>query len=189
MAGLMGNTQNTSFYYEFSGKEFFIRQGDITLEKADALVCAANQMLAGGGGVDAAIRQAGGPLIVSQCKKLGSCPTGSAVVTVAGNLKAKMVIHTVGPIWAGGDNGEEELLRSAYIESLKLAEEKGALSIIFPALSTGVYGYPLEKAAPLAIDAIYSYLKGSTTLVSAGLIIYEPSQINFYADLAHAIIG
>lgn len=189
MASLAGNTQNTCFYYEFSGKEFFIRQGDITLEKADALVCAANQMLAGGGGVDAAIRRAGGPIIVSQCKQIGGCPTGGAVATAAGNLKAKMVIHTVGPIWAGGHNGEEELLRSAYLESLKLAEEKGALSIIFPALSTGVYGYPLEKAAPLAIDTVYSYLKGSRTLVSAGLIVYELSQVNYYEDIAQAIIG
>lgn len=188
MSALVGKTPNSSYYHAWKGKEFFIRQGDITLETADALVCAANSMLAGGGGVDAAIRRAGGPTIVSQCKQIGSCPTGQAVVTEAGNLKAKMVIHTVGPIWTGGHNGEEELLRSAYLESLKLAEEKGALSIIFPALSTGVYGYPLEKAAPLAIDAVYSYLKGSKTLVSAGLIIYELSQVNYYESIAQAIL-
>src|SRR5512140_3931584 len=112
--------------------------GDITEEETDAIVNAANTRLSGGAGVDGAIHRAGGPAIMAETRKIGGCPTGQAVITTGGNLKAKQVIHTVGPVYQGGTKGEAELLRSAYLSSLKLAAAKGLKSIAFPAISTGV---------------------------------------------------
>jgi len=125
--------------------------GDITKETTDAIVNAANKDLAGGGGVDGAIHSAGGPAIMTECRKIGGCPTGQAVITTGGKLAAKYVIHTVGPVYSGGNKGEAELLQNAYGNSLKLAREKGLQSISFPAISCGVYGYPVDKAAHLAM--------------------------------------
>ncbi len=139
-----------------------IIQGDITGQDTDAIVNAANSSLMGGGGVDGAIHRAGGPAILEECKQIvakqGRLPTGKAVITTGGNLKAKFVIHTVGPIWYGGNKGEPELLASAYRESLKLAAEKGLSSISFPSISTGAYGYPIDKAAEVAIKTVTDFL-------------------------------
>ncbi len=133
--------------------------GDITTQVVDAIVNAANERLAGGGGVDGAIHRAGGLSIMQECMKIGSCPTGCAVLTTAGQLKAKAVIHTVGPVWHGGNSGEDKLLASSYRSSLELAMLKGFKSVAFPSISTGVYGYPVDLAAPVAINAVRKFFK------------------------------
>ena len=141
-----------------------IIQGDITGQATDAIVNAANPGLMGGGGVDGAIHRAGGPSILEDCKQIvvrqGRLPTGRAVITTGGNLPAKHVIHTVGPIWHGGNKGEAALLESAYRESLKLAAGQKLASISFPSISTGVYGYPVAEAAKVAINTVASFLSG-----------------------------
>jgi len=143
--------------------QIHIQQGDITKIEADAVVNAANSRLAGGGGVDGAIHRAGGPTIMEECdairERQGGCPTGEAVITTAGELPAKYVIHTVGPIWKGGTGNEEELLRNCYLNSLQLADEHKLPTVAFPNISTGVYGYPKEKAAAVAVAAVRHYRK------------------------------
>jgi len=135
-------------------------KGDITQMDVEAIVNAANSGLYGGGGVDGAIHRAGGPAITEECDVIrarqGGCPTGEAVITSAGNLKASYIIHTVGPVWKGGSMGEAEKLRSCYSNSLKLAAKNNICSIAFPNISTGVYGYPKEEAAKIAIDTVRS---------------------------------
>ena len=128
--------------------------GDLTTQRVDAIVNAANEALAPGGGVCGAIRRAGGDEIFEECARLGGCATGDAKATGAGRLAARHVIHAVGPVWSGGGAGEPELLASAYRRSLEVAEELGCRTVAFPALSTGVYGYPVELAAPRAVAAV-----------------------------------
>ncbi len=130
-----------------------IKLGDITKENVEAIVNAANTSLLGGGGVDGAIHRAAGPSVLEECKKIGGCRTGEAVVTSAGNLPAQKIIHTPGPVWHGGKRGEPDLLRDCYRNSLKLAKKLKLKSIAFPAISTGVYGYPLEEATRIALKA------------------------------------
>lgn len=138
-------------------------QGDITTQDTQAIVNAANSRLAGGGGVDGAIHRAGGPEIMAQCDEIrarqGGCPTGQAVLTTGGRLKAAYVIHTVGPIWRGGAHDEDRLLASAYQSSLRLAVQHGISTVAFPSISTGAYGFPLERAAAVAVRAVEEFLQ------------------------------
>jgi O-acetyl-ADP-ribose deacetylase (regulator of RNase III) len=164
-----------------------IIQGDITRQTTDAIVNAANSSLMGGGGVDGAIHRAGGPAILDECQQIvarqGRLPTGKAVMTTGGNLKAKYVIHTVGPIWHGGNSGEPELLASAYHESLKLATENNLNSIAFPSISTGAYGYPVNQASKVAIDAVITFLSQSTTsLREVVFVLFDAQTLGAYTS-------
>jgi O-acetyl-ADP-ribose deacetylase len=139
-----------------------LRRGDITEQRMDAVVNAANSTLLGGGGVDGAIHRAGGPAILNECRLLrarhGGCPTGHAVITTGGKLPTRFVIHAVGPVWFGGQRGEDELLASAYRASLRLAAERRLRSVGFPAISTGAYGFPVERAAAIACETVRDFL-------------------------------
>ncbi len=156
-------------------------EGDITKEETDAIVNAANSRLAGGGGVDGAIHRSGGPAIMDECRKIGGCPTGKAVITTGGNLKARYVIHTVGPVYRDGTKGEAGLLRSAYLESLKLASAKGLKSIAFPSISTGAYGFPLEAAADIALGTAMEYLEGHQDIELVRFILFGQKTYDIFA--------
>jgi O-acetyl-ADP-ribose deacetylase len=163
---------------------FFLEEGDLTLQETEAIVNAANSRLAGGGGVDGAIHRAGGQAIMEESRKIGGCPTGQAVITTGGNLKAKYVIHTVGPVYQGGNHGEARLLASAYQESLKLAHKKGIRSLAFPSLSTGAYGYPLEEAARIAVKTVADYLGQHPVFDKVGFVLFGNQAFQTYVQIA-----
>ncbi len=156
--------------------------GDITKESADAIVNAANSGLRGGGGVDGAIHRAGGPSIMEACRKIGFCPTGSAVLTPAGLLKAKYVIHAVGPIYQDGRHDEAMLLRSAYMSCLDLASRHGIKSIAFPALSAGAYGYPVHSAARVALETVMEYLNGHPEIEVVDFVLFSQDVYEAFAE-------
>jgi O-acetyl-ADP-ribose deacetylase (regulator of RNase III) len=169
-------------------------QGDITKQATDAIVNAANSSLMGGGGVDGAIHRGGGPAILEECKQIvarqGRLPTGQAVITTGGNLKARYVIHTVGPVWHGGGGKEAELLRSAYRECLRLASESKLASISFPSISTGAYGYPVDEAATTAIDTVVSFLKEqATSLEEIVFILFDSRTHQSYCSALQARVS
>ena len=171
-----------------------IIQGDITNQSTDAIVNAANPSLMGGGGVDGAIHRAGGPAILEECKQIvakqGRLPTGKAVITTGGNLKAKYVIHTVGPIWHGGSRNEAELLKSAYHECLKVAAENKLASISFPSISTGIYGYPVAEAAGIAINTVVSFLKEqATSIKEVVFVLFDSRTYERYCSTLQEVVG
>lgn len=169
-------------------------QGDITKQATDAIVNAANSSLMGGGGVDGAIHRAGGPAILNECRqivsRIGRLDTGKAVITTGGNLKANHVVHTVGPVWHGGNRGEPELLASAYRESLKLATDYKLKSIAFPSISTGVYGYPVTEAARVALETVIAFLRDrSTSLQEVLFVLYDSKTYQAYSTKLAELAG
>ena len=167
----------------FEGKVVALVQGDITRFEADAIGNAANAALAGGGGVDGAIHRAAGPALREDLSRYRGCPTGSAVITGAGNLPARHVIHAVGPRWSGGDRGEPELLAGAYRRTLELADEAGCHTLALPSISTGVYGYPVEQAAPLALATVRDYLAGhARVLERVTFVLFDAGTLRAYSD-------
>jgi O-acetyl-ADP-ribose deacetylase (regulator of RNase III) len=162
-------------------------QGDITKQATDAIVNAANSSLMGGGGVDGAIHRAGGSAILEECKKIvarqGRLPAGQAVITTGGNLKARYVIHTVGPIWRGGGGNEAALLKSAYYECLKAATENKIASVSFPSISTGAYGYPVDEAAEIAAGTVISFLEEqATSLEKVVFVLFDSRTYQSYCS-------
>lgn len=154
--------------------------GDITKLKVDTIVNAANTTLLGGGGVDGAIHRAAGPELLEECRRIGGCPTGEARITKAFRLPAKHVIHTVGPVWRGGKTNEEELLRNCYRNSMKLADENRIKTIAFPSISTGAYGFPIERAAPIALQVVLENLQGMKSLEKVIFVCFWQSDYDVY---------
>ncbi|MCI6060477.1 MAG: O-acetyl-ADP-ribose deacetylase [Dorea sp.] len=160
--------------------ELKIVLGDITKSDCDAIVNAANTSLLGGGGVDGAIHRAAGPELLEECRTLHGCPTGEARITKGYRLPAKYVIHTPGPIWQGGRYGEEELLASCYRSCLELAAEHGIKRIAFPSISTGIYGFPLEKAAPIAVHTIRIFCKDHPQIEEVRMVCFDQRTKTYY---------
>ncbi len=168
----------------FGARRLVLAQGDIIRHRADAVVTAANAGLRGGGGVDGAVHRAAGPRLLEACRAIGGCPTGSAVVTPAFDLEARgvrHVIHAVGPVWRGGAQREAELLAGAYRASLELAEQVACRSLAFPSISTGVYGYPLELAAPVAVGVVADFLaSGARALSTVTFVLFDERTMAAY---------
>jgi O-acetyl-ADP-ribose deacetylase len=166
-------------------------KSDITKTKVDAIVNAANSSLLGGGGVDGAIHRAGGAEILDECIKIrnrqGGCKTGQAVITTAGNLPAKFVIHTVGPVWNGGLKKESQLLAECYTNSLKLALENDVQSIAFPNISTGIYGYPKELAGEIAVKTVTNFLKENDSIEEVVFVCFDDENFRIYEELIEKI--
>ena len=181
-------------------KDFFegrlrVSQGDLTAFTGDVIVNAANSGLLGGGGVDGAIHRAGGPTILEECRKIrrtdhpDGLPTGEAVATTAGDLPCRRIIHTVGPVWHGGDQGEPDLLASAYRNSLALAAREGWKTIAFPAISTGVYGYPKEEAAKIVFATLKAWLEEKDLPERMELIFFSEKDARLFTELAERLSG
>jgi O-acetyl-ADP-ribose deacetylase (regulator of RNase III) len=165
---------------DVNGRTIRLVQGDITRYHADAIVNAANSSLIPGGGVSGAIHRAGGPEIARECAAIGQCETGQAVATTAGRLSARHVIHAVAPIWRGGRDNEDELLASAYRSSLEVADTLGDRTVAFPSLGTGIYGYPIERAAPLVLTTIADYLSGATGVEEVTMVLFTDSDLQTF---------
>jgi O-acetyl-ADP-ribose deacetylase (regulator of RNase III) len=165
---------------------------DITAETADAIVNAANSYLLGGGGVDGAIHRAGGPAVLAECRqivsKIGTLPAGNAVMTTGGHLAAKHVIHTVGPIYRGGEHGEAAILASCHRESVRLADEHGLASLAFPAISTGAYGYPVSDAAKIAISSTLEALASAKHVTLCRFVLFDISTVRAYQRAAEQLL-
>jgi O-acetyl-ADP-ribose deacetylase (regulator of RNase III) len=180
--------------YQVGKAKISLVQGDITEMETDVIVNAANPSLMGGGGVDGAIHRKGGPKILEECKQIratqwpNGLPTGKAVITTGGNLKANYVIHTVGPIWRGGKSGEPELLAEAYKNSLALASSKGLKTIAFPSISTGAYGYPIEKACKVALRTVKEFLEKENKLEEVVFVLYTKHDFEVYKEAAKEIL-
>jgi O-acetyl-ADP-ribose deacetylase len=163
-----------------------VLNGDITNVEVDAIVNAANSSLIGGGGVDGAIHRAGGPTILTECRKIvdrqGRCKTGEAVITSAGNLPANYVIHTVGPVWNGGDDNERENLANCYLNSLRLAVEHGCKTIAFPNISTGVYRFPKEEAARISVESIQNFLAKDESMETVVIVCFDEENYGYVLD-------
>ncbi len=174
----------------FGGTRIVLKKGDITKESVDAIVNAANSRLLGGGGVDGAIHRAAGPKLLEECKQIGWCEPGDAVVTGAGNLPARYVIHTVGPVWRGGTRGEDKVLESAYLTSLERAIEKGVKSIAFPAISTGAYGYPLDEAAKISLCAIKKFIsENPNKLTEVRIVLFGDNTFHAFEKALKACLS
>ena len=163
-------------------------EGDITEQETDAVVNAANSSLLGGGGVDGAIHRAGGPKILEECRKLGGCPTGEARITTGGNLTAKYVIHTVGPVYSGGKRREAELLASAYKNSLSLASQYKLKSVAFPSISTGAYGYPVNEASMVALKTVINYFKTHTDIELVRFVLFGQKSYQAYEKVLQELV-
>lgn len=163
-------------------------RGDITREDTDAIVNAANTTLSGGSGVDGAIHSTGGPAIMAECRKIGGCPTGDAVITSAGRLRVRRVIHTVGPVYKDGAHNEAAMLRSAYRRSLALAIANGLKSISFPSISTGAYGYPVEEASKIAVSSVIEFVKENAGLDLVRFVLFSDRDLEVYSRALEAAI-
>lgn len=175
------------------GTKLSLIQGDITAQDTDAIVNAANSSLVGGGGVDGAIHRAGGPTILEECKRIrselgGPLPTGEAVITTGGNLKARYVIHTVGPVWHGGSRGEARLLANAYRNSLQLAVDKGLNTVSFPSISTGAYGYPLKEASEVALSTVIEFLRAGPPLDEIVFVLFDSRTLRVYQEMLRQLL-
>ncbi len=159
-----------------------VKQGDITREDSDAIVNAANTTLLGGGGVDGAIHRAAGPGLINECRGLGGCKPGEARITGGYNLKARHVIHTPGPVYRGGKNGEAVILANSYRNSLSLAKQNCLKSISFPAISTGVYGYPLEEACMIAVDTVMEFMCTEDYILDVNFVLYDSHNYSIYQN-------
>jgi len=164
-------------------------RADITTLRVDAIVNAANSSLLGGGGVDGAIHRAAGPELLAECRRLGGCKTGDAKLTGGHGLPARHVIHTVGPVWRGGSSGEPELLASCYRRSLQLAAEHGIVTLAFPSISTGIYGYPIDQAARIAVDTVRSSLPELALIQEVVFCCFSPSDLQVYETLLAQAAG
>ena len=173
--------------FKYKDCQISIVLDDITKIKVDSIVNAANNTLLGGGGVDGAIHRAGGKRILEQCKKVGGCPTGEARITTAGNLPSNYIIHTVGPKYIDGKTGEEKLLYSAYYNSLTLAKEYGINSIAFPSISTGVYGYPIDKAAVVAVKSCMDFIDNESVTISIQFVLFREKDFQIYENYLNEI--